>query len=181
MSGTESKPDASPRNAEGPDATDLLDGSELDGQLPRPVELIVLTRDRIQDTIDEFALRGRVTRDDANQLVAELVRRGREQTDELVSELENVLERSRDQLGAASRLARRTEPVDLIFRSADRARRTVGVGPAFPILGYEDLTAHQVEARLAGLTPPQLRKVRDYERRHANRKTVLEAIERLLA
>jgi hypothetical protein len=30
------------------------------------------------------------------------------------------------------------------------------------------------------LTPPQLRKVRDYERRHGNRKSVLGAIEKLL-
>jgi hypothetical protein len=78
------------------------------------------------------------------------------------------------------RQARRAEPVDRIVRTADRARRTVGVGPAFPILGYDELTAGQVNHRLGGLTPPQLRKVRDYERRHANRKTVLEAIEKAL-
>jgi len=35
----------------------------------------------------------------------------------------------------------------------------------------------QVQARLDELTPPQLRKVRDYERRNATRKTVLAAIE----
>ena len=67
------------------------------------------------------------------------------------------------------------------MRTADRARRTVGVGPSFPILGYDDLTAAQVEGRLDGLTPAELRKVRDYERRHANRKSVLGAIERALA
>jgi hypothetical protein len=65
-------------------------------------------------------------------------------------------------------------------RGADRARRTVGVGTTFPILGYDDLTAGQVEQRLAGLTPAELRRVRDYERRHANRKTVLAAVERAL-
>jgi hypothetical protein len=59
-------------------------------------------------------------------------------------------------------------------------RRVAGVGPSFPILGYDDLTAAQVESRLAGLTPAELRKVRDYERRHANRKTVLSAIEERL-
>jgi hypothetical protein len=65
-------------------------------------------------------------------------------------------------------------------RAGDRARRTVGVGPSFPILGYDDLTAGQVEQRLAGLRPAELRKVRDYERRHANRKSVLSAVERAL-
>jgi hypothetical protein len=38
-----------------------------------------------------------------------------------------------------------------------------------------------VQARLAGLSPAELRKVRDYERRHANRKTVLSGIEQQLA
>ena len=77
--------------------------------------------------------------------------------------------------------ARRTEPVDRIVRTADRARRSVGVGPSFPILGYDDLTAGQVQDRLGELTLPELRKVRDYERRHANRKSVLAAIEKALA
>ena len=64
---------------------------------------------------------------------------------------------------------------------ADRARRTVGVGPSFPILGYDELTAGQVSERVKGLTPAELRKVREYERRHANRKSVLAAIEKSLA
>jgi polyhydroxyalkanoate synthesis regulator phasin len=145
-----------------------------------PRDLVMLTRDRIQDTLDEFAQRGRVTRDDANELVAELVRRGREQTEDILGELEQLLDRGRDQLESATRKARRVEPLDRLVRGADRARRTVGVGPAFPILGYDDLTAAQVRDRLDGLTPPELRKVRDYERRHANRKTVLEAIEQAL-
>jgi polyhydroxyalkanoate synthesis regulator phasin len=154
--------------------------SAREAKKPTALDLVVLTRDRIQDIIDDFALRGRVTRDDANELVAELVRRGRDQTDDVLAEFEQLLDRGRDQLETATKKARRTDPVDRIVRTADRARRTVGVGPAFPILGYDDLTAGQVGERLAGLTPPQLRKVRDYERRHANRKTVLEAIERVL-
>ncbi|HEY2160968.1 MAG TPA: hypothetical protein VGH24_06650 [Solirubrobacteraceae bacterium] len=163
------------------DDSDDHAGAQVASRIFRPLDLVFLTRDRIQDTLDEFAERGRVTRDDANELVAELVRRGREQTDDILGDLEQILDRGRDQIEAASKRARRTEPVDRIVRNADRARRTVGVGPAFPILGYEDLTVAQVDGRLAGLTPPQLRKVRDYERRHANRKTVLEAIEKALS
>jgi hypothetical protein len=37
-----------------------------------------------------------------------------------------------------------------------------------------------VQDRLEGLTAADLRKLRDYERRHANRKTVLDRIERKL-
>jgi hypothetical protein len=59
----------------------------------------------------------------------------------------------------------------------DRARRATGLGPTFPITGYESLTAGQVQGKLEKLSPAELRKVRDYERRNANRKTVLAAIE----
>ena len=62
-----------------------------------------------------------------------------------------------------------------------RARRVAGVGPTFPIMGYDDLTASQIQARVETLTPAELRKVRDYERRNANRKSVLTAIESALA
>jgi hypothetical protein len=70
---------------------------------------------------------------------------------------------------------------DPALAQADRARRAAGVGPSFPVLGYDDLTAAQVQSRLADLTPAELRKVRDYERRNANRKTVLSSIEEKLS
>ena len=68
-------------------------------------------------------------------------------------------------------------PAERVRREVDRARRATGLGPAFPISGFDDLTAAQVQSRLDDLTPAELRKVRDYERRNANRKTVLAAIE----
>jgi hypothetical protein len=55
--------------------------------------------------------------------------------------------------------------------------RVAGFGPSFPIPRYDDLTVAQIESRLDDLTPAQLRKVRDHERRHEKRKTVLNAIE----
>jgi polyhydroxyalkanoate synthesis regulator phasin len=154
---------------------------QLVDRVIKPLGLIVLTRERIQETLDEAAQRGRVTHTDANELVSELVRRGRQQTDEIVKDVESLIERGRDQLESATRRARRTEPVDRLVRGADRARRTVGVGPSFPIRGYDELTAAQVGARLAGLTPAQLRNIREYERRHANRKSVLAAVDKALA
>jgi hypothetical protein len=59
----------------------------------------------------------------------------------------------------------------------ERAARAAGFGPSFPIWGYDDMNVAEVQSRLDGLTPAQLRKVRDHERRNANRKTVLSAIE----
>ncbi|MGI8864498.1 MAG: hypothetical protein ACR2JH_08895 [Solirubrobacteraceae bacterium] len=145
------------------------------------LDLVMLTRERIQATLDDAAERGRVTRTDANALVAELVNLGRQQTDDLIGDLEQLLGRGIEQIGSATRRARRVEPVDRLVRGADRARRTVGVGPTFPILDYDELTGRQVAERIGELSPPQLRTVREYERRHGNRKMVLAAVERALA
>jgi polyhydroxyalkanoate synthesis regulator phasin len=165
--------------------TDAGDGlsaltEQVINRIIKPLGLVVLSRERIQEVLDDAAERGRVTRSDANELVAELVSRGRQQTDQLLSDAERLLGRGRQQIGATVR-ARRSESLDLLLRSADRARRTVGTGQAFPILGYDELTATQVQGRLDGLSPAELRKVRDYERRHANRKSVLAAIDKQLS
>ena len=142
---------------------------------------VVLTRDRIEQSMDDAVKRGRMTRDDANEMVADLLRRGRKQTEDVLQDLEQLLGRSRGQLETAAtdagRRARRAPGADRVLREVDRARRTTGIAGSFPILGYDDLTAAQVTGRLDGLTPAELRKVRDYEKRHANRKSVLNSIE----
>lgn len=153
---------------------------QLASHVISPLGLVLLTRERIQDTLDEAAARGRLTRSDANELTAELVRRGRLQTDEVLADAERLIERGREQLDSGMMRSRFTDGMDRIVRTADRARRTVGVGPSFPILGYDELTAAQVNSRLKGLGAAELRRVREYERRHANRKSVLDAIERAL-
>ncbi len=145
-----------------------------------PRDLVVLTRDRIQQTLDEAAERGRVTRTDANMLVSELVRRGRQQTGGLLAEIEQLLDRGRDQIGSVTRRARDSGSVEKIVRGADRARRSAGVGPGLPILGYDELTSTQVCEQLGALSPAELRKLHEHERRHANRKSVLDAVERAL-
>ena len=66
-------------------------------------------------------------------------------------------------------------------RRGPTARSAAGLGSPFPISGYDDLTATQVKSRLVELTAAELRKVRDHERRDANRKSVLAAIEKRLA
>ena len=57
-------------------------------------------------------------------------------------------------------------------------RRVTGGGEdEFPIDDYDDLTAAQIVSQLGDLDAVGLRRVRDYERRNANRKTVLAAVE----
>jgi polyhydroxyalkanoate synthesis regulator phasin len=133
--------------------------------LLNPVDAVLLTRDRLQEILDDAVRRGRMTRTDATELVTEIFSRGRRTTEELLTEVDS-------RLGG---------PADRVRREVDRARRASGIGPSFPISAYESLTAAQVQARLDDLTPAELRKVRDYERRNANRKTVLAAIESQLS
>jgi polyhydroxyalkanoate synthesis regulator phasin len=154
---------------------------QLTGTVTRPLDVVLLTRERIQETLEEAAKRGRLTRSDANELVTELLNRGRQQTEDLLGEVERLLERGRGGLESATKRARRSESVDRLMRGADRARRTVGTGTAFPIIGYDDLTAGQVKERLEGLRPADLRRIRVFEQRHANRKSVLDAVDNALA
>ena len=143
----------------------------------KPKDVLMLTRSHIQEAMDDAAARGRVTRKDANDIVTELVRRGRGQGNDLVKEIESLLGKA----GAATKRARGSDPVDRIVRGADRARRAAGVGPSFPILGYDDLNAAQVQSRIKELKKPEQRKVLTYERKHANRKSVVGALEKALA
>lgn len=153
---------------------------QLVNRILRPLDVVMISRDRIQQTLDEAAERGRMTRSDANEVVVELLRRGRQQTDELLSDFERLMSRGRTGLDSARRRARQSEPVDQLVRVADRARHSVGAETSFPISAYDEMTASQVNKRLAGLSRPDLRTVREYEARHANRKSVLEAIDRAL-
>jgi polyhydroxyalkanoate synthesis regulator phasin len=143
----------------------------------KPRDVVMLTRGHIQEALDDAAARGRVTRKDANDLVSELVRRGRGGGTDLVKEIESLLSKA----GAATKRARGSDPVDRIVRGADRARRAAGVGPSFPILGYDELNVAQVQTRIKDLKKPELRKVLTYERKNANRKSVVGALEKSLA
>lgn len=68
---------------------------------------LVLTGERLQETIDDAAKRGRLTHRDAEDLAQRLISAGRKQTDELLRELEQIVERGGDELIRASREFRR--------------------------------------------------------------------------
>jgi hypothetical protein len=101
--------------------------------------VLTITRERLQDTLDDAVRRGRMTRDDASDLLAEILRRA-------------------------------------VSAPGGMVRLVTG-SDGFPIDDYDDLTAAQIVTQLSELDAPELRRVRDYERRNANRKTVLAAVE----
>jgi polyhydroxyalkanoate synthesis regulator phasin len=138
-----------------------------------PLNVVLLTRRHIEEVVEDAVSRGRMTRDDAQQMIQSLLQRGAKQTDDLLKDMERLLSRSRledaaPQAATASRESTAHQP---------RTRRSTS---SLPISDYDELSAAQVQERIGGLSPPELRRLRSYERRHANRKTVLDAIERKL-
>ena len=180
VAGGQANPSSQNKPASGVADSLTVFAEQLVNRIIRPLDMVLLTRERIQEVLDEAAGRGRVTRSDANELVAELVRRGRQQTDDFLNDIEQVLGRGRDQLESVTRRTRITDPFDRLVRGVDRAQRGAAPDQPLPIAGYDELTAGQVAKQLADLSPAQLRKVREYERRHANRKSVLASIDKAL-
>jgi polyhydroxyalkanoate synthesis regulator phasin len=155
--------------------------------LIRQRDMVMLTRERIEEVLSEAVERGAVTTKDAQGIGSNLLKRGRKETNDVLKDLEGLFDNGvrrrakdaardvrRQASGARKRAVRAASPA---LATADRARRAAGVGPNFPITGYDDLTATEIQRRLSDLTPAELRKVRDYERRNSKRKTILNAIE----
>jgi polyhydroxyalkanoate synthesis regulator phasin len=149
---------------------------------------VTISRDRLQEVIDDAVRRGRMTRGDADEMVGRLVTRGRDQADDLLGQLERLLAqvreapaRARQQAGARAQEARKraVKAVDKPLAGADRVRRAARV-PGFPITAYDQLTARQIDRRLQKLSRAELRRIRDYERRNKARKGVLRAVDRKL-
>jgi polyhydroxyalkanoate synthesis regulator phasin len=72
-----------------------------------PLDLVIITRVRLQEVVDDAVERGRMTRGDAADLVTDVLARGRGQADDLLAELEQLLGRP----------------------PLDAARRATGLGP----------------------------------------------------
>jgi polyhydroxyalkanoate synthesis regulator phasin len=149
---------------------------------------VTISRDRLQEVLDDAVRRGRMTRGDAEEMVSRLVTRGRDQADDLLSQLERLLaqvrevpDRARQEVGGRAQKARKRAvgAVDKPLAGADRVRRAARV-PGFPITAYDQLSVRQIDRRLKKLSRAELRKVRDYERRNKARKTLLRSLDRKL-
>jgi len=196
--GTTARAATKPASKAGVEAKTVAELREaLRKNLIRPSGMVLLSRDRIEETLGEAVKNGQITAKGARSIASDLLERGRKQTNDVLKDLEQLFGRCRDEIdtrttgvrkaaGGAAKGARKqatgargraTRAASPALAQVDRARRAAGVGANFPITGYDDLNASQIQGRLSGLTPAQLRKVRDHERRNANRKTILSAIE----
>lgn len=169
---------------------------------------VTVSRERLQEVLDDAVDRGRMTRRDAETVISELLDRGRRQRDTLLDELERLGKQIGKQSENLARQAREVteKPLAKAERKLRRgraksARRTdkkpTGSPPAlaaaktkrsssdsavepFPIADYDNLNATEVRKSLADLNPAQLRAVREREAAGAARKTVLGAIDKKL-
>jgi polyhydroxyalkanoate synthesis regulator phasin len=80
---------------------------------------VTISRDRLQEVVDDAVKRGRMTRGDAEDLVGRLVSRGREQAEDIAAQVEGLLEQAK---GAGAAV---TEPKRTASRAADRAKRGI--------------------------------------------------------
>ena len=147
--------------------------------LINPTGMVMLTRERIEEALEGAVKGGHLSAKQARGIASELVKRGQKETNDVLKDLEGLLDRGRDELrsrasGGRKRAVKAASPA---LAQADRARRAAGVGANFPISLYDELNVAEVKGRLSSLTPAELRKVRDYERRNRNRKGILSAIE----
>jgi hypothetical protein len=93
--------------------------------------------------------------------------------------LEATEQVARQGLRASEKATERTEDV---MRQTEKVTREAelrtAVLAALKTTDYEGLTVEEVSKRIDGLPTEQLRKVREYEKKHKNRETLLEQIDR---
>jgi polyhydroxyalkanoate synthesis regulator phasin len=93
---------------------------------------VTISRERLQDVVDDAVRRGRMTRGDAEDLVDRLVSRGREQADDILGDLERLVSQlSGDVSERASQHRRNAQRTSARAKrelgdAADRARKEVG-------------------------------------------------------
>jgi hypothetical protein len=75
-----------------------------------------------------------------------------------------------------------TEQTDKVLRQTEKVTREVelrtAVLAALKTTDYEGLTVEEVSKRIEGLPTEQLKKVREFEKNHKNRETLIEQIDR---
>lgn len=174
---TTSRAATKPAKAAGVEAKTVAEFREaLRKNLIKPSGMVLLTRDRIEEALHKS---GKLSTKDARGIAGDLVKRGRKETDDVLKDLENLLGKGRRDVSkrAGKARGRAVHAASPAIARADKARRAAGVGSKFPISLYDELNVGEIKSRLGDLKPAELRKVRDYERRNANRKGVLSAIE----
>jgi ferritin-like metal-binding protein YciE len=140
-------------------------------------------RDEVQDEVEELgdevsttAKRAKRTSQRTTRKAAGTAKRGTakaaEKTQKSANKAASTVEKTADK--AADRVEKTAD------KAADQVDKTTSASNGdLPIKNYDALNAGEINTRLSGLTPAELRRVETYENSHAKRSTVLERIQSL--
>lgn len=147
-----------------------------------PLGFVMTARDVLPPLVDQFVARGKAQYEQLRLIGQFAVAQG---TQQLRQEVENRLRRQAgpDEVEPPSRVeaAVGREVAHSGNGAAARAQAARARAATLPIPDYDELSASQVVARLAGLTGDELAAVREYEESQRQRKTILTRIEQLTA
>jgi polyhydroxyalkanoate synthesis regulator phasin len=157
------------------------------------VGAVALTGDQVMETLNRLARRGEQATHGVRSQVRQTLRTVREEVVEGQEQLADVrldITSRRDQLLETLNIPTQTSVLELNAQIARLAaqldelratlRRREAQVPAEPLPGYDKLNADAIIDRLPKLEEPALLALRAYEQQHANRVTVLRAVERAL-
>jgi hypothetical protein len=64
--------------------------------------------------------------------------------------------------------------------NTEEAKKARKESRSLPLKNYDNLNAEEVEKKIKGLSQKEIRELRDYEKDHKNRKTLMESLDRKL-
>jgi hypothetical protein len=64
--------------------------------------------------------------------------------------------------------------------NTEEAKKARKESRSLPLKNYDNLNAEEVETKIKGLSQKEIRELRDYEKDHKNRKTLMESLDRKL-
>ncbi len=111
--------------------------------LIRPMEIVMISRERIEEVLGEAVDQGRVTVRDAQRISAGLVKRGQRQTSDVLKDLENLLDRGRGEVGVAH--VDRPHP--------RRPQRLAGAGAGRPRAAHREGRARRSRSPATTISP----------------------------
>jgi hypothetical protein len=64
--------------------------------------------------------------------------------------------------------------------NTEEAKKARKESRALPLKNYDNLSVEEVGKKIKGLSQKEIRKLRDYEKAHKNRRTLMESLDRKL-
>ena len=152
----------------GDDETATLAAS-IRGEEERMLERILREIPRLTDAVVGAEVKGEGSYDISSTGAADVVREARDTTKRA----------ARASSAATKRTARQARKVPGVAQAEGQVKGAVAGEDDLAIARYDDLTAEEIIAKLAGLSQIDLAKIDSYERRHQDRSTILGRVSSL--